>query len=595
MSTAGPARSLETGRGQQRALESETWAAWALRRRLLVFLPVLAAAAFLGFRLIDRIVHSDFLELATSIQDDSFYYLIPAFRFHEAGFFTFDGVSRTYGFQPAYECVLTALAYFFSDQQAFIRAAMALNVLLHTATAVLIAAAVSRGMSAHTPAARTMQQLIAGLSGVLYCTTGTIFLSAITCKENALSALLLVTALVCLPLTVEEQGRYRTTVRAFGLGGIVALLVLCRILPSTLVLAAVLSLWILLRTRARKAFAIGVCLPFVLWGAAALVMFGHILPTSIWIKAATSSGHGLASLEALEAGLRYTYQALRFAVGAHTEFALPQYDAPQAWLDGFYTRIPTAVMACAIFAFFASMFTPLRDLKTHHGLSSAVVLCLGGVFLAYPIQGALVASHRGRELYYYTWYVYELPVLLWMAMGVGGSMIIRSMERLRLSGRSMGQRYAFAAALVVVTAVFTPGSARGLTYLWRLPPYDRFNPVSTDWQHTMVRSGLWFRDNVPLRPEERVACSNCGALALVLPNRLVTIDGLASDETANFRLENPGQSPIPFVVSRGARYWIDVEGLDTSHIATVLHREPFDHGFYLVARLRHEPAATAHR
>ena len=49
-----------------------------------------------------RVYRSDIDSLAISIQDDSYYYLLPAFNLKTYGFFTFDGEHETYGFQPLY-------------------------------------------------------------------------------------------------------------------------------------------------------------------------------------------------------------------------------------------------------------------------------------------------------------------------------------------------------------------------------------------------------------------------------------------------------------------------------------------------------------
>src|SRR5439155_23343645 len=72
---------------------------------LLVVLGLIPLRAFLN-----RIVKSDYLALAVSTPDDSFYYLLPAWRFITHGYFTFDGVQTTYGFQPLFMVLLTGLS-----------------------------------------------------------------------------------------------------------------------------------------------------------------------------------------------------------------------------------------------------------------------------------------------------------------------------------------------------------------------------------------------------------------------------------------------------------------------------------------------------
>src|SRR5262245_52879031 len=56
-----------------------------------------------------RFFLSDTYQLAATVQDDSFYYIVPAFNLKSAGFFTFDGRNPTYGFQPLYMLLLGGL------------------------------------------------------------------------------------------------------------------------------------------------------------------------------------------------------------------------------------------------------------------------------------------------------------------------------------------------------------------------------------------------------------------------------------------------------------------------------------------------------
>ena len=226
-------------------------------RHVAVYGPVLVVASYLCWRMLRRIRGSEFMELAASLQDDSFYGLLPAFRFWTAGQFSFDGLGPSYGFQPAYECVLTLLAYFFDDEQSFIRGAMELNVLFYALTGVVVSALVARCLRAGAPASLLAQKIAAAASGILFLTTGTALLSATTCKENALSSLLLALALLWIPARVASKPRSsKSARRAFLFGALLATLVLTRLLPTTLVLVTVLSLLAVRRTGAWALFAI---------------------------------------------------------------------------------------------------------------------------------------------------------------------------------------------------------------------------------------------------------------------------------------------------------------------------------------------------
>src|SRR4030067_294918 len=78
-----------------------------------------------------------FGELALDrLEDDSFYYLQPAWDFAARRFFTFDGENPTYGFQPLWMLALTFQAAFVPDKIAFLRAAVGLGGLLFSVTGV---------------------------------------------------------------------------------------------------------------------------------------------------------------------------------------------------------------------------------------------------------------------------------------------------------------------------------------------------------------------------------------------------------------------------------------------------------------------------
>src|SRR4029079_3771071 len=95
-------------------------------------LLLLVVLAFIPLRVfLTRIIESDYLALAVSIPDDSYYYLMPAWRFKTHGYFTFDGVHRTYGFQPLFMVLLTGLSVILPSIEAVFRAAFSINATLH--------------------------------------------------------------------------------------------------------------------------------------------------------------------------------------------------------------------------------------------------------------------------------------------------------------------------------------------------------------------------------------------------------------------------------------------------------------------------------
>jgi hypothetical protein len=82
---------------------------------------------------------SNYFALATAVQDDTFYYLLPAWNFSRFGWFTFDGLTRTYGFQPLWEICLAVLATASPSREAFLRIALFLGAVCYALTALGIA------------------------------------------------------------------------------------------------------------------------------------------------------------------------------------------------------------------------------------------------------------------------------------------------------------------------------------------------------------------------------------------------------------------------------------------------------------------------
>jgi len=127
---------------------------------------LLAALIVLGLIplrfILARILESDYHALAVLTPDDSFYYLVPAWRFKTAGFFTFDGVHPTYGFQPLFMVLLTGLSAILGSVEDVFRAGLAVNATLHVATGVLVGLIVNTLLSECSAMVRFIASLVAG-------------------------------------------------------------------------------------------------------------------------------------------------------------------------------------------------------------------------------------------------------------------------------------------------------------------------------------------------------------------------------------------------------------------------------------------------
>ncbi|MDP1677759.1 MAG: hypothetical protein Q8L88_12950 [Bacteroidota bacterium] len=75
---------------------------------------------------------SDIAYLAADwFKDDAFYYLQPAWQFKQYGFFTFDGLNFTYGFQPLWIMIVTVIASITSDKILFFQEVLIFSSLLY--------------------------------------------------------------------------------------------------------------------------------------------------------------------------------------------------------------------------------------------------------------------------------------------------------------------------------------------------------------------------------------------------------------------------------------------------------------------------------
>lgn len=126
---------------------------------------------------------SHYFTIATTLQDDSFYYLLPAWNVSRLGWFTFDGLTPCYGFQPLWELCLSALALVMPSREAFLRASLVLAALCYALTALSAArvSALASQRTGHSGGAWAALVTAAVLLGNIPVQT-----SNLTGKENAL-------------------------------------------------------------------------------------------------------------------------------------------------------------------------------------------------------------------------------------------------------------------------------------------------------------------------------------------------------------------------------------------------------------------------
>jgi hypothetical protein len=589
-----------------------------LRARLGAFSPAFAVsglvlAVIFGMlpQPLARVEQSNFLELAASIQDDSFYYLLPAFHFKSKRFFTVDGYSPSYGFEPGYELLLSAYAIFFDDFQSFMRGAMTLGLLTHALTSLMIALLVLRAADAQAAPVRWIQYAAAAGAGSFYLTRGTVLLSSMTCKENILASFLLAVLLLLVTQsmpTSERRGRCLAALCGFG----IAALLLSRVLPTTFASSVVIAGAALARWRNPWSFITALFVPLALWSAYALFAFGHVVPTSVRVKVMSEAPWHTSPVAPpwtvlVSLGIDYLRASLAFAVGVHSQLVIMQKDSALVVL---WSRFEFLWIAIGLLALVLVMFTGLgRFVKAYPspgkclrgtGAVVPVLALLTTVILAmYVVQGGLIAMRRPEELFYYTWYVYDLPVLVAASMGTATVLGLGFLEghanRLittrTLTARSLLAVGFWAVAVIAIVVMLAVRVPREYGRIQDLRPYTEFDTQGRGWQHTIIRAGLFLKNSVTLHGGDRVACISCGVLGVLLPGHILNIDGLASDAAARHLLARP-PTLDEYVLQVRPRYYIDIDipllRDPRIHVRALQVFEFVYKGGYLVAELQYE-------
>jgi hypothetical protein len=215
---------------------------------------------------------SDLRELACNrLQDDSYYYLQPAWNFSRGGIFTFDGEHPTYGFQPLWMIVLAMLARLSPEKAFFLRASVALGGLFFCLT----------GLALFRLARHFFGGWRAAVAPILWTANFSLLAAYITGKENALYAFLLV--LSCLRILQRMNAPARG---AWVDGAVLGLMVLARVnaLVPALLLLAVLG-WQgagprAERTRRMLSAAAGMAAVVAVWCVYAQTALGAVFPNS---------------------------------------------------------------------------------------------------------------------------------------------------------------------------------------------------------------------------------------------------------------------------------------------------------------------------
>jgi hypothetical protein len=503
-------------------------------RLLYFFPPVLVGVTVVGMSVFSYSWFSRFINLVCSIQDDSFYYFIPAWNGGHGAGFTFGG-EKTSGFQPVYEALLTFLSFFCGTLEALVRLAINLNGWLFALTALVAGLAAGRLIESALPGMRrTGVALAMSVSALSFLSLHTVFFSGLTGKENALAALILAAII----WTVLGNGPNR--VRAATVGLLCGLLLLTRIAPAS-ILYVIIAL-VAVQGRVEKIFAGVACLlPVIAWAAFAQLYFGHLLPMSMLVKMNAASN--VSILHSIKSGLEYFAQSMEFSLSANSRFNLLQLQARDG--VGSVLHLAAMVLALGVAAFGLMKCLLLRP------RSRAVLILLaldaGGALCNFAF-GALQAG-RSDDMYYTVWYIYDLPVLVALNCGFAVAWLQSELSTLRSSGK-IPVLVAVACALYFFADI---------AWYWRLKPYDAADDArfALSWPRKKAEVSEWFRANVTSsNPNYKVAAFSAGAFSYYLFDHVVNLDGLANNSAGEALIAT--HSTVEYVKATKPDYFIEI-------------------------------------
>jgi hypothetical protein len=473
---------------------------------------------------------SDLRELACNrLQDDSYYYLQPAWNFSRTGFFTFDGEHPTYGFQPLWMILLAALARLSPEKAVFLRASVALGGLFFCLTG-LILLRIARSFFSGWRAA---------IGPVLWTANFSLLGAYITGKENALYAFLL--ALSCLMIIKRLNA---PASKAWMDGVVLGLMVLARVnalIPALLLLGV--WWWQGMgsrteRTRRMLSAAAGMLAVTAVWCVYAQTAFGAVFPNSgtaklfgsgaalavfvenhfpwippNWIEALVPQAErvllarpGLLALPTKGTGMSYL-------IGLLPDLAYGSWGEIFSFLGAPDFRLKAAALAAIGIGAAGWVLLQLRS------SARGAALIVGAVFAAAAVNSLLNWLLMPDYLLWGIWYAVPetLALILAAACLLGGLLEGLACREVR------GERILRGAALTAAAVLASIGLAR----LW-IPLLPRSYAVAPDGtQQEAYEAAAWMNDHLP--QDARVGSYSAGLLGYFgRTYRVINLDGLAN-------------------------------------------------------------------
>lgn len=507
-------------------------------------LLLLALASLICFGLRARyILFSGYDEVLKGVEDDTYYYLQPAWNFRQLGFYSFDGVGKMYGFQPLWMVVVTAISYLCADKEIFLRATLLLATAFYVGSGFVLYRLVRTGRS----------QLSAALAVGIFWFLNPWLAEVLTRgKENALHAFLLLVATYLVNGLLTPQGK-ASAPRLIGLGATVGLLFLARV--NSLVFPALFGFGYLIASRRRLLptarelswCALGFVAAATPWMLYAQLEFGSAFPVS-----------GAAKLR------WFSLENFIELLVPHTLFRIARS------IGGVYRdEFPQLFVACmgGLFACFVA-FRARRELASRDGLRQLLTRCselwrtnLGtAALLAYAVANLFMTLVLLSPWFDYgVWYhVPEQCVSVFLVCKLTAYVLDSTADGRLFSG------------------VARPSLARGvgavlLAYSLVFPFFKRpEHPPYRDWQDRIYPACLEARKLIP--KGSAIGAWNSGLLGYMMDGySVVNLDGLANtrdflevigDNTAGMRV---GDDPrmAAYLARRGVTHIVDMHALET--------------------------------
>ena len=477
-------------------------------RTVLFGLAFSAVAAGLGYGHARVLAQPEQL-LLNVVPDDAFYYLQIARHFAAGDGSTFDGTNRASGYHPGWMALLVPVAAAWPAPATLLRAALALEFLLHAATAFALIGLLRRYTS---PGLALVGGLcwLANPLAILLCLQGV---------ESALYAFALVLMLRAVARFVSDPG----TSLALHLQ-LAAALALCFYARTEAGILAVLTFAAapLLKGLPRRP----ALLSAVKLGAAFTAM---VLPWFLFCWAATGSPFQSSGAIKFLWGDRYLGE---FDLGERLGHAFSFVGVK--WLASPW--VPTVASPLAISTFtWAAKIPALLGLLVIGRKSENRPVLLGSVWLL----AAMIATGLVYGLFHWEiqiWYFTQPAVLLFVLTYVWLARLVVEPTRLR---RAIG--FALPALLLGLSLY----EARSL---YQNPP--NLYP----WQFQFLVSQRQFEDLLP--PGEPIGCFNAGIPAFYGRRQVINLDGLVNSTVLPYYRERRFDR---YLAEHGIHYIADVQ------------------------------------